>query len=219
MHLSKEEYLEQFSDGETIVVSKQKEALERAWKNRDFEIELYWKRATYFWAFIASSFAGYMLIINSKNVQSAFPQAELILISMGFIFSLSWYLANQGSKKWQENWEKHIDMLEEKITGNIYKTVLNKTAYSVSGINLRVSLFVTLIWFSLLLIKYYHIILGINFSLQFDLITFAISVLTITFTILLFFERKPSPVNNKKDKRISFSLRKFEYKNPENNQE
>lgn len=40
-------------------------ALERAWLNRDFEISHYWKRAAYFWTFIAVDFAGYFALLNS----------------------------------------------------------------------------------------------------------------------------------------------------------
>ena len=36
-------------------------ALAYALDIRKFEIELYWKRATYFWGFIAAAFAGYAL--------------------------------------------------------------------------------------------------------------------------------------------------------------
>jgi hypothetical protein len=65
------------------------------------------------------------------------------------VFSVGWWLVNVGSKKWQENWEKHIDLLEDLVTGPIYKTVLNEKGYSVSKINLIVSQFVSVIWFGL----------------------------------------------------------------------
>lgn len=39
-------------------------ALALALDIRKFEIDLYWKRATYFWAFIAAAFAGYALTYN-----------------------------------------------------------------------------------------------------------------------------------------------------------
>ena len=42
-----------------------------------------------------------------------------------FFFSLAWTLVNKGSKFWQKNWEAHIDMLEENVTGNLYETFLN----------------------------------------------------------------------------------------------
>jgi hypothetical protein len=121
-------------------------ALNRAWKNRDFEIDKYWSRATYFWAFIASTFVGYVAIITSDRKEQQLAELPFLMTCLGLIFSVAWVLANIGSKKWQENWEKHIDMLEDRVTGPIYKTVLNKGGYSVSKINLVVSLFIMVIW-------------------------------------------------------------------------
>ncbi|NPD86429.1 hypothetical protein HNS38_16775 [Lentimicrobium sp. L6] len=222
MELSEQQYNAQFKDttSKKEVLSKQKEALERAWKNRDFEIELYWKRATYFWGFIAAAFAGYFIIVRSDN---DFVQAEYIVISLGFVFSLAWYFANIGSKKWQENWEKHIDMLEDEITGAIYKTVLDKPAYSVSKVNIRVSQFVVLIWV-LLAINYWiqHISFTGTYS-DIDYITIAFTGLTLYFSFIMRREKKVSirdvGKNKKGEATFSFSLRKFEYINPQNNQE
>ena len=39
-----------------------KKALQVAIENRRFEIELYWKRATYYWALIAAVFIGYFTL-------------------------------------------------------------------------------------------------------------------------------------------------------------
>ncbi len=39
-----------------------KRALERAIDIRKFEIDLYWKRAAYFWTFIAATSAGFFAI-------------------------------------------------------------------------------------------------------------------------------------------------------------
>ncbi len=140
--LTKEKYDKLFENNE-------KNALERAWLNRDFEITHYWKRATYFWTFIALAFAGYFTLVGTSNydiVQKRFPQLELVLICLGFVFSLAWLLANFGSKKWQKNWEKHIVELEDSQTGPLYKTVYNKRSYSVSKINIRVNFVVIFIW-------------------------------------------------------------------------
>ena len=115
-------------------------ALDRALDIRKFEIELYWKRATYFWTFIGATFAGY------GAVQVAAGATELI----------------KTSKQWQENWENHVDMLEDGEVGPLYKTVLKRqkatgrywleeringpASYSVSKINQIISLFVTVLW-------------------------------------------------------------------------
>jgi hypothetical protein len=45
------EYLKLFS-GKQTADDKQKDALKHALDIRKFEIELYWKRAAYFWTFI-----------------------------------------------------------------------------------------------------------------------------------------------------------------------
>ena len=124
-------------------------ALDRAWLNLDFEITHYWKRATYFWTFIALDFAGYFALINSPTKllnNERQIHLEFIIICLGYIFSLAWLLANLGSKKWQQNWEKHITELENQVTGPLYKTVLNNQSYSVSKINIKVNIVVLIIW-------------------------------------------------------------------------
>ena len=97
-------------------------ALEHALDIRKFEIEMYWKRAAYFWALIAAAFAGYFAVIGSKIPNQEFM--AYIISCIGFLFTFAWFQVNRGSKHWQENWENHVDMLENKITGRLYKTVL-----------------------------------------------------------------------------------------------
>lgn len=109
--------------------SKKEKVFERAHDIRKFEIELYWKRTTYFWAFIAVSFSGYFAILTSRNIH--FQEQYLFLIeSIGFIFSLGWFFVNKGSKHWQLNWEKLIDSLEDDITGPLMKRhIVNKNSF------------------------------------------------------------------------------------------
>lgn len=195
---------------------KYEEALNRAWKNRDFEIEMYWKRATYFWVFLATTFAGYfaLLTVDMDKVENKIDVylLELVIISLGICFSLSWFLVNRGSKKWQENWEAHIDILENKVTGPIYKIVKDKKGYnySVSQINEFVSLFVLVIWIVLLasfLLKRYFL-----FGLSIDTLRFTIMasalLLTIVFSFLLLKYKKTT--NEKKI--YSFKMREYEIK-------
>ena len=51
--ISQEDYEKAFED-------KEEKALEHALDIRKFEIELYWKRATYFWTFIGATLAGFV---------------------------------------------------------------------------------------------------------------------------------------------------------------
>ena len=136
------------------------EALKYALEIRKFEIELYWKRATYFWTFIAAAMAGYFLI--QKSDESANSYLSIVIGCLGFVFSFAWFWVNKGSKYWQENWENHVDLIEDFVVGPLYKIVTERpegnnkksiknfvigpAPYSVSKINQIVSLFVTLLW-------------------------------------------------------------------------
>ncbi len=133
---------------------------------RKFEIELYWKRAAYFWAFIAATFAGFLAIQASSADRK--EDLSVILSCLGVVFSFAWFCVNRGSKYWQENWEKHVDALEDNVTGPLYKVVLSRnqtgstkdkavhiltgpSPLSVSKINQLISLYVSILWCALLI--------------------------------------------------------------------
>jgi len=144
---------------------------------RKFEIELYWKRAGYFWALIAVAFAGYFSILSSQNIPNKFF-LSFVVSSIGFVFTFAWYLVNRGSKYWQENWENHLDLLEDEITGPLYKTVLKRPklvtlseklvtgplSVSVSKINQWVSVFVLAIWLLLATYPVYKTLTSLKIS-------------------------------------------------------
>jgi hypothetical protein len=129
--------------------TKAEKAFEKAWATRNFEIELYWKRATYFWAFIASAFVGYFGLVNAASYRAGdrLSHAEVyVVICLGFLLSLAWHLTNRGSKQWQRHWEIHVDLLEDQFTGPLYKTVHPELTYSVSKINDIVSAAIAGAW-------------------------------------------------------------------------
>jgi hypothetical protein len=153
--------------------SKQKRAHSLALDIRKFEIELYWKRAGYFWTFIAATLAGFMVVVQKEPSAKA-EYLSIILGCVGLVFSFAWYCVNKGSKQWQENWENHVDLLENELVGPLYKIVTYRpkiklsfrkpktyydwlkalvtgpSAFSVSKINQIVSLFVVGLWVALL---------------------------------------------------------------------
>jgi len=146
---------------------------------RKFEIELYWKRATYFWALIAVAFAGYFAILAADKMPNKFF-LSLVVACIGLVFTYAWHLANRGSKYWQENWENHLDLLEDKVTGPLYKTRLDRPSHinksekyvtgplpvSVSKINQWVSVFVIFSWTVLILFSLYKSLLPIGINQQ-----------------------------------------------------
>ena len=152
--ITPEEYAKAFEGKET-------EALKQALDIRKFEIELYWKRATYFWTFIGATMAGF-LAIQASSAQTK-QDLAVILSCLGMVFSFAWVCVNRGSKFWQENWEKHVDVLEDKVTGPLYKIVMSRNTMtktgekavhlftgpspiSVSKVNQIISLYVFVLW-------------------------------------------------------------------------
>ena len=140
------------------------EALKCALDIRKFEIELYWKRASYFWVLIGAALVAYVAVLTKGSNHVA--ELSVVISCLGFIFSCAWLAVNKGSKFWQENWEKHVDMLEDKKIGSLYKIVFNNNqsflslgggAFSVSKINLIVSFYVVSLWFLLLVASMTHI--------------------------------------------------------------
>lgn len=109
-------------------------AFNKAWEAKNIETDLYWKRATYFWALQAVSFAGYFSVSESVKQVTA-PEGLFIIICIGFITSMALALINKGSKTWQRYWEIHIDMLEDKVTGPLFKTTTTNKTYSTTKIN------------------------------------------------------------------------------------
>lgn len=157
--ITPEQYSEYFQ-------GKEEKALERAQDIRKFEIDLYWRRATYFWTFIGATFAGF-IAIQASSAQNK-QDLSVILSCLGVVFSFAWLCVNRGSKFWQENWEKHVDVLEDEVTGPLYKMVLSRNLddytraekvrdwitgpsdLSVSKINQFISLYVFVLWVLLL---------------------------------------------------------------------
>ena len=118
--------------------SKIENAYEEASKIRQFEIQLYWERTKYFWAFITTIYVAYYNVFLNIYKQTNGKLPLLVLAALGFIFSVAWVLSNKGSKHWQENWENHIDLLEDEVTGPLHK-IYKSNSFSVSKINQHLS--------------------------------------------------------------------------------
>lgn len=128
-------------------------ALAAALDIRKFEIDLYWKRATYFWAFIAAAFAGYGLTYRTSEASE--PWLALLFSALGLVFACAWFLVNKGSKFWQNNWERHVDLLQGITLGPLYTVIAVNSeknpltaagGFSVTKVNQLLSLFVAVVW-------------------------------------------------------------------------
>ena len=127
-------------------------ALDRAHEIRQFEIRLYWQRSLFFWGFLVVLFTGLFFLIGTKQEFSILDKTEqefsildkteqkvlirenellfsvslFVLCCLGLLVSFAWLYIHKGSRTWQKNWEHHIDLLEDMITGNLYKSVIGK---------------------------------------------------------------------------------------------
>ncbi len=130
-------------------IDPRKDALTRAHELRKFEIENYWKRATYFWAFQLAAFTLLGLIWKEIGKQDGLDQLALLVpAGLGAVSAQVGWLTAKGSKFWQENWEAHVDMLEREVEGRMTQVVLSKSGaqFSVSSANQNFMLLLMLGW-------------------------------------------------------------------------
>lgn len=129
--------------------ARRQAALARSYELRSFEIEHFWKRATHFWGYQAGIFAAFGLLLSGRT-EAALPHSTPIAV-VGFFTALANLAAARGSKFWQENWEKHIDMLEDEFEGRLHKTVwLDGSCchQSVSKVNRSLAIVLVTFWVS-----------------------------------------------------------------------
>ena len=171
--ISNEEYIKCFNpnkDAPELLDS----AFEIALDTRTFEIELYWKRTGYFVLFIGAVFVAY------QGFSKECPHEWLLpfLASIGYLLSLLWYMANRGSKYWQENWEHNIEELSTYIGKPIfgiikcptqkspYSDLMDAYPFSLSKVNQMVSIIITASWIIVFIKELYALDLGYSCQCQ-----------------------------------------------------
>jgi hypothetical protein len=165
--LSYAEYNNQFMDCDISLSKKNmkrlKEAYKKAWECRDFEINKFWTRSAFFGGIIVIIFTGYTTLITNYQNPNLPKYLDFYLLLLGYLFSLAWLLVIKGSKAWQENWEAHIDYLENFISGPLYKLVWlprKYKYYSVSKINEVLAIITIFAWVGMIfqyLVTHYNI--------------------------------------------------------------
>lgn len=149
--INKKKFLKGLKDFKNLSEEKKEKVFHLAWEAKNFEIDLYWKRAGYFWAFQTIILAGLFAVASSKDFGDEKRYYSHYTTCLGFITALGWFLINKGSKVWQRHWEKIVDVLEDYVIGKLYKTNTSDKTFSVSKINELISQFFMLLWLYLLL--------------------------------------------------------------------
>ena len=76
-------------DGKLKTKGRARHALQWALDTRKFEIEMYWKRAGYFWTLIGVAFAGYFAILSNEGVNFDRFLYAYIVACIGLVFSFA----------------------------------------------------------------------------------------------------------------------------------
>ena len=142
----------------TSRVTQYEKAYDMAADIRKFEIELFWKRATFFWAFITAIYVAYFQVLTQIHHNEHGYISLVVLAALGLFFCVSWLLSSKGSKHWQENWEEHLNILEDDVTGPLYKTYLAEKSYSLSKIAIYAGWAVSFCAYGLLLYEFSHFV-------------------------------------------------------------
>lgn len=128
-------------------MDKLREAYNKAHDIRKFEIDLYWKRATYFWTLTAALITIFGLFLsNYLKPAPPPPTNENLLVSLsivssiGFLLSIFSLMTITSGKYWQKNWEFHITKLQFLFSGDLYQNNIprEKYIYSISNINEKI---------------------------------------------------------------------------------
>ena len=96
-----------------------KDAYERAWECRDFEISHLWERSVFLGAFLLGIAGAYGAIIMSMyfsaEVKVTYQQHFIAcgVCWLGLAFSILWVMMAKGSKYWFEKYEAGIDSYED----------------------------------------------------------------------------------------------------------
>lgn len=182
-------YLEPFK-------GKEREALKEAIETRKLEVDLYWRRASYFWTLSTVAFTGFFALQASEKA----PRTALVIVScIGFLFALAWLLASRGAKHWQANWEAQVEMLEDSVIGPLFKTnnkaegqiwnLFSSYPFSVTKINQLLSLFLTIVWLVLILQSFNQADLGFTGAFT---AAGAVLITTALFAVLMFVKGQSS---------------------------
>lgn len=138
---------------------------------------------------IGVAFVAFFQIISSDPKKNQ-VYLTIIVSVIGYFFSLGRYFVNRGSKYWQENWERHVKYLEQKIQGPLFSYVkipdqrfwnlTDSYPFSVSRVNQLLNVLMILFWlvaFEISLIK--------TFTIANNELCLAILIITVA-TFLLF---------------------------------
>jgi hypothetical protein len=164
---------------------------------RNFEIELFWKRSAFFWAFIASAFVGFAALHKDNSGYA------LIIAVFGLVCSFTWTLTNRGSKYWHEAWEQKLSRLEKSLGNDLFFGIepeikggfLSGRRFSPSKLAIGLSDFTCLVWGLIVFREMTQDLSAINCCFQFLYHTrIIVTLFSFGYMAYLYFQTKSTEV-------------------------
>lgn len=128
-----------------------REAYDKSHASKNFEIELYWKRATYTWTLIAALITFCGLLINpyfTKDKDDGLIFVAFVTSVIGILVTIVCNLIIESGERWKKNWEVHTALLEPLFSGSLYAThvVSSENRLSIAKLNNALYLMFLFIW-------------------------------------------------------------------------
>ena len=129
------------------------EQVEEAWKfaerQLDREIDLFWKRGTYFATILGGILVAYEFVDRRGDADG---YERIVLSSFGILVSIAWFLVNLGSKHWQDVWEDKLTTLQDEWGRELYRSDLGGRIDRVGRWRPSVSRTATLVSFATIIL-------------------------------------------------------------------
>ena len=108
---------------------EEKDAYERTWACRDFELSHLWQRSVFLAVFLLAIAGAYgtllmkMYFPDEQKIKTVWQQHAIAagVCWLGIMFSILWVMMAKGSKYWVERYEKGINKFEREIAGEKLK--------------------------------------------------------------------------------------------------
>lgn len=174
-----------------------REAYDKSHASKNFEIELYWKRAAYAWTLIAALITLFGLLINTyiSKIDTSSPVIIGIfaVAIIGVFITIICHLIIQSGEHWKKNWEMHTVLLEPLFSGSLYSTHVTGNVNRLSIAKLNGFLYLLILGCWLLMIEF---ILAVKFGGTLKTFLWAVFIFSILVLSYTFFISKVTSSNN-----------------------
>ena len=128
-------------------IDKDVELFKIALETRNFEIQLFWKRCSYFLAIntaLVTALAAAMFALSNGSNQEAFWPLFFGICFAGFFICIAWIQVAFGSQFWQKHWEWVVEKHQESLgfkndEDDDADGTIRKDYFSRKGVNDRVA--------------------------------------------------------------------------------